>query len=378
MIKDKLEELGFSKNEGHVYLTLFDLGKARAGEIIDITGLHRNLVYTSLEDLIFRGLVSKTMKKGVAEFSANAPEVLMEEIEKRKQTAADVIEKLKQKQIEAPREVSIHEGIESLKQLRAKAYALDKGETVYILGGSKLSTMPVLSSYWKKWNKKLSEKGVNIKFLFDRSADQEEVQWRNGLDNIEAKYLPSNIRTPMLMAFFGDQLDLSILSDNPLTFSLKSIEVVDGFKTYFKHLWNQKTNTLHGNEGFYAAFGDILLTLKEGEELVVMGIPNFGKDFADILVEFHEKRAKKNIHTRILLNNKAREVGPRLENLDHTQIQWMEPGTVTLAAFLIYGNKTLISLPSKKIFVQINDEDMAQTFRVHFELLWEQHKRRLA
>ena len=74
MIKEKLQTLGFTPNEISVYLSLIENGRTRAGRLIELTGLHRNLVYTSLESLVNKKLVTQIKIKGVAHFNANNPE----------------------------------------------------------------------------------------------------------------------------------------------------------------------------------------------------------------------------------------------------------------------------------------------------------------
>ena len=91
MIKDKLQQLGFSPNEITVYLYLIENGKSRAGKIIELTGLHRNLVYTSLESLLKKKLVSKLTSRGVAEFIPNNPESILENVLDQEETAKEII-----------------------------------------------------------------------------------------------------------------------------------------------------------------------------------------------------------------------------------------------------------------------------------------------
>ena len=73
MLESSLLKLNFTPNEIKVYSALFEIGKCRAGKIIELTGMHRNLVYLALENLEARGLLTKVLVKGVAEFSANDP-----------------------------------------------------------------------------------------------------------------------------------------------------------------------------------------------------------------------------------------------------------------------------------------------------------------
>ena len=94
MLENQLKHLGFSKNETKVYLALFDLGKCRAGQIIESTGLHRNLVYTSLDELVVKGLVAKVLKNGVATFFVNSPELLLSMVEEQKNIAQEIVDTL--------------------------------------------------------------------------------------------------------------------------------------------------------------------------------------------------------------------------------------------------------------------------------------------
>ena len=141
MLEQQLEKLGFSKNETKVYLALFDLGKVRAGDIIEHTGLHRHLVYLALDALAERGTVTKTIRNGVAEFVANDPKSLLDELEERKRVAEAVAIALREKREGVPREVTVYEGTEGIKRSRNRTLLYPAGETLYVVG-SKASTTP--------------------------------------------------------------------------------------------------------------------------------------------------------------------------------------------------------------------------------------------
>ena len=53
-----LEEIGLSKNEAKIYLTLLDLGSATASKIADTSKMHRTTVYDALDRLVQKGIVS--------------------------------------------------------------------------------------------------------------------------------------------------------------------------------------------------------------------------------------------------------------------------------------------------------------------------------
>lgn len=78
MIKQKLQELGFSEKEVRVYLALLELGSAVASDIAKKAGLKRSTAYVILESLAGRGLTSMVERRGVQLYSAAPPEQLVQ------------------------------------------------------------------------------------------------------------------------------------------------------------------------------------------------------------------------------------------------------------------------------------------------------------
>ena len=72
-----LEEIGLSKNEAKVYLSLVYLGCTTAGKIAKHSKVPRPNVYDALERLQEKGLVSYVMKDDKKHFEASDPNALM-------------------------------------------------------------------------------------------------------------------------------------------------------------------------------------------------------------------------------------------------------------------------------------------------------------
>jgi len=96
MLKNDLENLGLNKNEVATYLALQEMGKAKAGELIKETGLHRNLIYQALDALVSRRLASKLTTGSVALFQSTDPSHLLDSVREQELTAQRVIEELKE------------------------------------------------------------------------------------------------------------------------------------------------------------------------------------------------------------------------------------------------------------------------------------------
>ncbi len=72
-----LESIGFSRHQARVYRELVALGPSTAGPIVRRTRLHRQFIYSALDDLETQGFVSHVIRNGRKVFSAARPETLL-------------------------------------------------------------------------------------------------------------------------------------------------------------------------------------------------------------------------------------------------------------------------------------------------------------
>src|SRR3989338_3335915 len=73
-----LEEIGLTKTEIKIYVTLLKVGQTTTTQIVRKGGIHASKVYEFLDKLIQKGLVSYVIKSNKKYFSAANPERLKE------------------------------------------------------------------------------------------------------------------------------------------------------------------------------------------------------------------------------------------------------------------------------------------------------------
>jgi sugar-specific transcriptional regulator TrmB len=81
MLDPLFTQLGLGANEVKVYLALAEMGKASAALIAKKTGTPRSTVYTVLEGLLKRGVVSLEQGQEISFFVANQPDALTRMVE---------------------------------------------------------------------------------------------------------------------------------------------------------------------------------------------------------------------------------------------------------------------------------------------------------
>ncbi|MEI7961204.1 MAG: helix-turn-helix domain-containing protein [archaeon] len=131
-----------------------------------------------------------------------------------------------------------------------------------------------------------------------------------------------------------------------------------------------QTQVFKGMKGAATAFDDIFSELKEGDEYIVMGISEFPEPFERFVQKFHAKRARKKIKCKIIVNTLARNIGEKLGKVTLTKIRYLPPELFTPFVFIVYKDKTLISIALDEIFVQIKSKNLSNGLRAYANYLW--------
>lgn len=133
-----------------------------------------------------------------------------------------------------------------------------------------------------------------------------------------------------------------------------------------------ETQVFKGMQGAKTSFDDILKEMKKGEEYLVLGISTFTPHFERFVVNFHRKRAEAGIRCRIILNINAKEIGEKLAKLPLTKVEYVQKELYTPFVFIVYKDKTLISIGLDEVFVQIRSENLSTGLQSYFDYLWNQ------
>ncbi|MFA6547965.1 MAG: helix-turn-helix domain-containing protein [Candidatus Magasanikbacteria bacterium] len=378
MLENELAKLGFGKNEAIVYLALIDLQKAKAGQIISKTGLHRNLVYTALEELVKRDMVSKAERKGVFEFSANGPEHIIEDLENKRKTAENLVSELQKRHKVGMREVGVFEGVEAIKNTTERSADAPPGETMYVLGATRESTEGG-SFDWKDFHKRRIKKNVNFKILFDHTVEQEILDDRNKKDLTEARYLPFDAKMPLWFNFCYDKLSIMVIDEDPLVFHIRSRTVVDAMKKYFEYFWSQQVVVETGIGSLKKTIYKMLDELKTGEEYFVLGASAGDENgvVQKLYDEFHTDRIKKGVVANMLVYSesfdriKKRFVqsGDGMEKISHLKLYASAP-KIPMQINLFHNKAFIILYGENPTVIHFAQPEIYAGFKSYFDQLW--------
>lgn len=229
-MKEQLHESGLTKNESKVYAALLELGPSHAGSISRKSGLHRRVVYDTIEMLIQKGLVGYILKNNIKLFQCVHPRRLVELLQEKEQQLESVMPNMialfartKEKE-----ETNFYKGGAGLKTVFEDQLAI--GKEILILGASPLA-YEMLDLYFHWFDKRRVEKRIKTRIIFHEGA-------RKRIPRAEIRFLPQKYSSPLAVNIYGDKVALILWSkEQPLAIVIKNKEISTGYRNYFELLW---------------------------------------------------------------------------------------------------------------------------------------------
>jgi hypothetical protein len=250
MLLKELQQLGFSKNIAVTYLALAELGgRAKAGQVIKKTNLHRNLVYGCLDRLIEKQLVTRVEERGVAIYKLLDTKRLMNEVRQKEQLVAQITEEMKAF-IKHPQtqEVIIHEGLEGFRDYSFSVLEkLKKGDTLRVIGSNGDTWCELMGpDNYERYKEIQLKKQVRWQMISSTYSELENKFNREHRDLCQVKLIPQISNNPANINIFGDTVALQIFTEPYSVIEIKNLSLTEVYINHFNYLWGQEVQTYRG------------------------------------------------------------------------------------------------------------------------------------
>lgn len=233
MIKNDLLKLDFTSNQADIYLSLREIGPTKVGQLISKTGFHRSIIYRGLEELMARKLVFKTSRNGTNYYSISRPDHLLNEYDQKRELALDIVKKLEQSNRQNTPDIFVltgEEGIEELFELN-----LASKKDILLIGTNYIAQKDYPEMYLK-YEEKLLKRNIK-RFVL---AYPERKKDASLIKSAETRFLPKSFpQSPLVINIFGNSVAHTLWMKPQVTTLLTDKVVSDGYRNYFKLLWDQ-------------------------------------------------------------------------------------------------------------------------------------------
>lgn len=241
-----LENIGLSRAEIKVYISLIEMGATTTGPLSEKSKIPTSNIYSILGNLILKGLVSYKITSNKRYYRAEDPnriyglfeqqksKFLQKEI-KLKNLISDIekIHPLKEQE----QEIFIYEGINGIKSaLEFVLKVLKEGDLFLVIDASKISN-ELLMGYFNDFHRRRAKQKINYKIVYG-FEQKKYAQQRKKYSFSEVKILPKGIDIPSVFWIFNEYVVIAVFSEKPIALMIKNNKVSDSFKIYFDLMWN--------------------------------------------------------------------------------------------------------------------------------------------
>lgn len=242
---EALEEIGLTKGETKVYLTLTKLGMSKTGKLTKEADVCSSKIYKILDRLEKKGLVGHIIIGKVKHYKATEPERVLQyveekekEIRRKKEIVKELIPQLRVAQdlSKTDTEVVLYEGLKGIMNLFMNMIdELKSGDEYLVLGADYGLNMPGVRSFFQKYHTERAKRGIKVKMLASFKTKGNLVKETSKLSNI--KYLPQSLFTKMDTIIYKDKLFLFFISNESKSILIENKEMAESFRTYFNNFW---------------------------------------------------------------------------------------------------------------------------------------------
>lgn len=243
-----LEQLGLTRNESLVYLTLLQIGTAKTGEILTKSRLNSGKIYEILEALKAKGLASESLINNTRQFAAAPPAQLRWYVQRKKEGIAEeeriaetLIGRLEKTRADNPSgtKAVTYVGPRAIQTAADEALAAMKpGEEILAMGVTQHKGKQY-NDFWKRWSAKRIAKKVVAKHLFSEQSKYSAAFKR--MPYTEVKVLSG--LTPVTVDIFGNDKVLILNYAEPASCILIfDKHTAASFRQFFAQLWKSARN----------------------------------------------------------------------------------------------------------------------------------------
>lgn len=240
-----LEQIGLTKGEIKVYLSLLELGETTTGAIIKKSRITGSKVYEILDKLIKKGLVGYVIREKTKYFQASPPKRILDyvnkkeiELKNRKAEIEKLVPELEQKQKikEKIQSSYIYEGMEGIKTvLNLILELLKSGEEYYVFTVDEEITSKEVRLLFLNYHTKRIKKRIKARLLSSKRFEKQIRQKYPSYKLSKRRFIDRAFPTGIFI--FKDYVATFTFKERPTAFVIKSEQIADSYKEFFESLW---------------------------------------------------------------------------------------------------------------------------------------------
>ena len=238
-MRDTLLTLGLTDNEVDIYLSLMDIGSGTAYDVIKKSGLHRNSVYSSLQGLVKKKLVTQVERNKKQYFEPVDPQRILLLEEAHMERVKELVPQLKAMYNTRPTEIIVHEGEREYRDFWMNiAKTAPKGTINYVMPSMSKKWWDLMGKDTKKFLRYHVENQIKLKMIVFSKEEIELEHLKTHPELIEMRFIDRPHEPSGNLAIWGDICYVQTVDDVPVLIEIKNKAIWNVFKQHFDLLWD--------------------------------------------------------------------------------------------------------------------------------------------
>ncbi len=241
-MKEKvLAELGLSKNESKIYISLLETGAATMTRIAEASGIHRVNVYDSIAKLKEKGLVGQISHDGKKHYQAAPPDALRNIIKEKEIRLNQILPQLtlSNQLAKTSHHVQIFSGYDFIRNMFL--HFLEVKEDILDLNVPQFVIDQMGEYFPEVIHKRRAQQKQTMFHIYSKSA-LERIKFLNTLPYTKARFIDDTNNHNVTTTICGEEVAIQIYYENdeqkPLTILIKNKEIADTYRTHFFTIWD--------------------------------------------------------------------------------------------------------------------------------------------
>ncbi len=242
---ETLTQIGIPESEIKVYFALLKLESSTVGKIIEESKVSDSKIYSILEKLKEKGLVSFVIKNNVKHFQATNPKNLLKIITEKEKTLREQKQELlhniipqiekRRKLTEDKQQATIYESFNGIKSaFNLILENLRTGEEYNVfMSGEALRDKKVVR-FFQNYHKQRIEKRVKVRLLSE-SKFKNTIKKHHLYKGMHVRITQQKL--PIGTFIFKNHVMTVVWGEKPTAFVIESKKNYEYYKTFFEDLW---------------------------------------------------------------------------------------------------------------------------------------------
>jgi|SRR3989344_1562783 len=235
-----LEDLGLSKGEVKVYISLLELGTTKVGSIIKKSEMASSAVHNALNTLLEKGLISYVQKGKIKYYMAADPKHFLSYIDEKKKRFKLILPEIlqKQKREQERMDAEVYFGYKGIMTLLLEGIKdAKRGEETVFFSADVEPINKEIQDFFRRYDPIRKAKcgtmtkglaPLRLKYLFEDRANKGFLKMRY-TDNP----LPPN------MTIFKNAIALFTWGEKPVGYLIYSKQLAEKYRKFFNFLWER-------------------------------------------------------------------------------------------------------------------------------------------